>query len=170
MRLVKFLYRVKYGYIINTLKFQSRPAQDASQSRPGRVLRIRATCKSKIVSAIASDCMIHTSPDTGAVLGRVKTLLRLLRWIDLRCLWRRPGSVRRKHRCRAHQSHWRPGARSRADYESVVVIDQDRLKWAAETQQRKDGLYNILIQNLLICTQRGDIRGHAKICTRQEVE
>lgn len=72
--------------------------------------------------------MVHTSANTGAVLCRVQTLLRLLRGIDLGGLWRNAGCVRGHHHGRrTDQSHGRSCARPHHE-RAALVIERDHLE------------------------------------------
>lgn len=95
---------------------------------------------------------VHTSANTGAVLCRVQALLRLLRWIDLRCLWGSPRRVRGyHHRCWTDQSHW--GACTRAHQQrAALVIERDYLEWRQHAQGRIYTINNLVFTRCLHST------------------
>ena len=111
-----------------------------------------------VVVVIAID--LHTSAYAGTILGRVQTLLRLLRGIDLRRLGRwAAGRVRRHHhRGRAHQTHRRSCARPHQQ-RTALVIERDHL-------QRRTGrtIFTVLITDGMYTHQTS--RGWAYECVQ----
>lgn len=90
--------------------------------------------------------VVHTSPNTGAILCRVQTLLRLLRWIDLGCLWRSTGAVRGHHHGRrTDQAHGGSCARSHHE-RTALVIERDHLECECRTsgQRRERTIYTVI--------------------------